>query len=340
MKPQLETKQLVLRPLTLDDFPTVHSWACNPENTRLMKWGPNTEEQTREFLGNAKPGHDFAVVLKSIKTVIGSCGIYPWQVSGTMEIGWILHKDYWKNGYGTELGGELIRYGFEDLKLRRILSECAAVNYGSRRIMERNAMRQEATYVHAFWARVDKEWIDAVGYAILAEEWEAHKETAYYNALPVDFDGFITFPELTDGLIRLVNTARKPAIPEKNYVPAYEFAVCKGSEKVGEVNLRIGYAGFGPDLSSLYYGGQIGYSIDENHRGNGYAARACRLLLPVAKAHHMTKLLITNHTGNDASRRVCEKLGLRLVRTALLPKWHDLYQEGKRFINIFEWDIT
>ena len=120
----------------------------------------------------------------------------------------------------------------------------------------------------------------------------------------------------------------------------YDFAICKDSEKIGEINLRVGYGGFGPDESSLYYGGQIGYGVDENHRGNGYAVRACRLLLPVAKAHDMTKLLITNHIGNDASRRVCEKLGLRLVRTIRLPEWHDLYKEGQRYINIFEWSIS
>ena len=140
-------------------------------------------------------------------------------------------------------------------------------------------------------------------------------------------------------MIHLVCLAKNPAIPEKKYVPAYDFAICKGSEKIGEINLRIGYGGFGPDESSLYYGGQIGYGIDEQHRGNGYAVRACRLLLPVAKAHGMTKLLITNNITNTASRRVCEKLGLRFVRTVRLPEWTDLYRDGQRFQNIFEWSV-
>jgi len=339
MKTLLETKRLILRPLAQDDFPEAHAWASHPENTRLMKWGPNTEEQTRDFLNKAKPGIDFAIVAKPARAAIGSCRLHPDLARGTGEAGWILHRDFWKKGYGTELCGELIRYGFEDLKLRRIIAECASANYGSRRVMERNAMRREAAYVRAFWARADREWIDAAGYAILAEEWETCKEIAYYNALPVEFHGFIEVPELTDGVIRLVCTAKKPAIPAKRYVPAYEFAVCHGGEKAGEINLRIGYAGFGPDSSSLYYGGQIGYGINENYRGLGYAGRACRLLLPVARAHRMTKLLITNAADNGASRRVCEKLGLKHVRTALLPEWHDLYQEGQRFQNIFEWDV-
>ena len=168
----LETERLILRPLTLDDFEAVHSWASNPENVRYMFWGPNTEEQTKEFLGITKAGKDFAVVLRESGQVIGSCGIYPDSANDKAELGWILHKDFWKQGFGVEICGELIRYGFKDLNLRRLFAPCAAVNYGSYRIMERNGMRREALHKKAFWARIDKEWVDEVVYAILAEEYE------------------------------------------------------------------------------------------------------------------------------------------------------------------------
>ena len=168
---RLETERLILRPLTTDDFDAVYAWASNPANTRYMGWGPNNEEQTQDSLKSAKAGNDFAVVLKDSGKVIGSCGIYPDSENNNGELGWILHIDYWKQGYGTELGAELIRYGFEELKLRRIFAPCAAVNYGSYRVMERNGMRREALRIKAFWARVDKEWIDGAEYAILADEY-------------------------------------------------------------------------------------------------------------------------------------------------------------------------
>ena len=167
----LETKRLILRPFADGDFEAVQSWAGNPENTRYMSFGPNTEDDTRAFLEMTKPGADFAIVLKENNKVFGSCGIYPDSDNDTATLGWILHMDYWKYGYGTELGGELIRYGFEDLKLRRIHAPCAAVNYGSCRVMERNNMRREALHIKSFWARIDKEWIDEAKYAILADEY-------------------------------------------------------------------------------------------------------------------------------------------------------------------------
>ncbi|MCL2052355.1 MAG: GNAT family N-acetyltransferase [Lachnospiraceae bacterium] len=168
-KPILETGRLTLRPFTAKDFEAVHSWAGNPVNTRYMAWGPNSEEETKAFLETTKAGRDFAVVLKESNIVIGSCGIYPDEENFAGEAGWILHKDYWKRGYGTELCGELIRYGFEDLNLKRVQAPCAAVNYGSYRIMERNGMKRIALRNKAFWARVDKEWIDEALYAIEAD---------------------------------------------------------------------------------------------------------------------------------------------------------------------------
>jgi RimJ/RimL family protein N-acetyltransferase len=37
--------------------------------------------------------------------------------------------------------------------------------------MERNGMRREALHIKSIWARVDKEWVDELKYAILSEEY-------------------------------------------------------------------------------------------------------------------------------------------------------------------------
>ncbi|MCL2814246.1 MAG: GNAT family N-acetyltransferase, partial [Oscillospiraceae bacterium] len=279
------------------------------------------------------PDYEYAVVVKETDAPIGGCGISP---SGDQaSLGWCLHRGYWKKGYCTELGGALLKFGFEDLNLRRITAFCHAENIGSYRVMEKIGMRREGLFYedHSPKKLSAEKYGDKFLYAILKDEWETQKEIAYYNALPVKFDGFAALPKLCDGLIYLVCIEKGEADPERKLVPGYKFAVCRSGEKIGGISLRIGYT------DSLYYGGQIGYDIDEKYRGNGYAGRACRLVLPVAKAHGMTKLLITNNYTNTASRRVCEKLDAKLVRVARLPEWNDLYKKGGRFQNIFEWNI-
>jgi RimJ/RimL family protein N-acetyltransferase len=306
-----------------------------------MPWGPNNENETRAFISrsiasaekNPIDDYVYAVVIKKTDTLIGGCEISP---SGDQaSLGWCLHRSYWKNGYCTELGRALLKFGFEELNLRRIIAFCHAENIGSYRVMEKIGMRREGLFFedHPPKKTSAEKYGDRLSYAILKDEWETHKEIAYYNALPVDFNGFTDLPDLSDGVIRLVCTEKKPGDAEKKLVPAYDFAVCKGSEKIGYINLRIGYA------DGLYYGGQIGYGIDEKYRGNGYAGRACRLLPPVAKAHGMEKLLVTNNVTNTASRRVCEKLGTRFIRAARLPEWTDQYKNGARLMNIYEWSV-
>jgi len=163
--------------------------------------------------------------------------------------------------------------------------------------------------------------------------WRIIQEISYYNSQPVVFNDFVDVPDLTDGEIELFCIAKRPSIPERKRVPAYDFEIrCDGS-RVGEINLRIGYT------EGLYYGGQIGYWVDEQHRGHGYAEKACRLLKPVIRAHGMKRVLITNNHTNIPSKRTCEKLGAKLIRTAPLPKEHELYNEGQRLVNIFEWKI-
>ena len=335
------TDRLILRSFSEDDFEAVHSYASSAENTTYMLFGPNSEEDTRAFIGRAIASHakdpidnySFAAELKETGRLIGACDLS--TKGDDPEVGWLLHRDYWGKGYATEMGLALLKLGFEEHGLHRIIARCDVENTASSRVMEKIGMTREG--LHREYRRTrpgsGKLYRDELVYAALRDEWDVQKEIAYYNALPCVFDGFTTVPSLSDGEIFLVCIEKHPANPEKKHVPAYNFAVCKGGEKIGSVGLRLGYT------DGLYYAGQVGYAIDEAYRGNGYAARACKLMAPIARAHGMTKLLITNNHTNTASRRVCEKLGARLVRLARLPEWSELYKNGQRYENIYEWSI-
>ncbi|MDF2821396.1 MAG: N-acetyltransferase [Clostridiales bacterium] len=178
---KLSTKRLELREFQTSDFEDVHAYGSNIDNIKYMIWGPNNEEDTRNFLeeciGWAEKSprlhYDFAITLKDSGQLIGGCGIYLNKDQTEGMLGWILHKDYWKQGYMPEVGKRLLKYGFEELNLHRLYATCNAENYGSYRVMEKIGMRKEAHFIQNRYGRVgsDNKWYDEFHYGMLSEEW-------------------------------------------------------------------------------------------------------------------------------------------------------------------------
>ena len=133
--------------------------------------------------------------------------------------------------------------------------------------------------------------------------------------------------ELVDGDLTLVLVDKVPADPAMGYVPAYDFQMRRtGSPaRIGGISLRVG------DTDHLrMYAGHIGYGVEPEFRGHHYAARACRLLLPLARLHGIKELWITCNPDNVASRRTCELAGAVFVEIVDLPEDCDMYREGER----------
>jgi RimJ/RimL family protein N-acetyltransferase len=173
----LETERLILREFMPDDWEAVQRYACDPEVTRFMPWGPNTEDQTREFVrrvidsAQANPRVEFglAVALKTDGQLIGACHAGITHEHMQACIGYVYHKDWWGQGYATEAARALVRFGFEQLGLHRIYASCDAENIGSARVLEKAGMRQEGRFLQAVWTR--GQWRDQLRYAILEQEW-------------------------------------------------------------------------------------------------------------------------------------------------------------------------
>lgn len=144
---------------------------------------------------------------------------------------------------------------------------------------------------------------------------------------------FKDFDYLTDGEIDLKIEEKAPANEEKGYVPAYKYRITLHGEdqSIGSIDIRIGYN------ENLYYGGHIGYRIEENHRGNYYATKACKMVKSIAVSHDMDKIIVTCNPNNLPSRKTCEKAGLVLKEIVDLPPHNDLYKGGERQVCIYEW---
>ena len=140
--------------------------------------------------------------------------------------------------------------------------------------------------------------------------------------------------DLRDGEILLQLERTCEAQPEKNWVPAYYFAIClPDGTKIGYCDLRIGHN------DRLYIGGNIGYGIDEDRRGHHYAAKACELLFRLARKHDLGYVIITCDPENAASARTCELAGGVYLETVKVPEDHNMYEEGHRQVKVYRFEL-
>lgn len=166
------------------------------------------------------------------------------------------------------------------------------------------------------------------------EDYQLNRIPLERTKVPFIADGELPFYEsddLTDGEIFLKVEDLTPANPEKEWLPAYHYGIClTDGTRVGGCDLRLGHN------EKTYYGGNIGYNVDEPYRGHHYAAKAVRLLKKQARKHGMDFVIITCNEHNAASARSCELAGCKYIETVDLPEYNDMYQEGQRRVMIWQ----
>jgi predicted acetyltransferase len=138
--------------------------------------------------------------------------------------------------------------------------------------------------------------------------------------------------KLIDGDFELVLVETRPADVRRGRSPYYTFEMRKrlGKAKIGTIRLRI------DSTHALCLPGHLGFDVKTRYRGRRYAARSCRLLLSLARAHRLTSVWITCDPKNNASRRTCELAGARYIETVRIPRNHEMYAKDARFLRRYK----
>jgi RimJ/RimL family protein N-acetyltransferase len=178
----VRTKRLSVRPSGEADVDATWRYRHLDEVGRWITSAPTSPEEYRALFMR---GLDTTLVFELDGTVIGDLMLAvenAWAQSEIAarargvqaELGWVLDPTYAGQGYATEAVAALIRICFEDLALRRVTASCFADNVASWRLMERLGMRRE---VHTLRESLHRsgEWLDGMGYALLADEWRAQQ---------------------------------------------------------------------------------------------------------------------------------------------------------------------
>jgi RimJ/RimL family protein N-acetyltransferase len=173
----LETERLLLREFVEADFATTHNYGSDPEVTRFLIWGPNSDDQTRDYLQRIiaqqreepRQGYVLAIVLKNGGLHIGACGMRINSLSHReAEIGYVLGRDNWGRGYATEATKAIVKFGFEQLQLHRIMATAALGNTASQKVLLKTGMKREGTLREHLFVR--GAWRDSAMFSVLEQE--------------------------------------------------------------------------------------------------------------------------------------------------------------------------
>ena len=64
------------------------------------------------------------------------------------------------------------------------------------------------------------------------------------------------------------------------------------------------------------------------------------MLLPFARAHGLKSVWLTVDPKNTASQRTCGIAGARYIDTIRIPKDHEMYKRGGRYLRRYRIDLT
>lgn len=172
-------ERLTLRPVREDDWETIYEWARLEETSRYQAWGPNSEEDTREFVSLAvqdaqrEPQSRFVMVaVTDDDTIRGQAEVNVvsrrWRCA---DIGYAVHHAFRRRGYGTRIAGLSVDFAFRELEMHRVQATCDPRNVGSGKVLQRIGMVREGTLRHMM--ELTDGWRDSDLYSVLEHEWSA-----------------------------------------------------------------------------------------------------------------------------------------------------------------------
>ena len=186
----LETERLVLRRFTPDDVDNLVELDGDPQVMHFITGGRTTPREEIEndllpwFLHYYEGGDRYgfwAAIEKSTGTFLGWFHFRPGdgRPSDEPELGYRLRRSAWGRGYATEGSRALIRKGFTELGMRRVVAYTMVVNTASRRVMEKSGLTLVRTFHQEWPDRIPGDERGDVEYALTRADWERQEATGH-----------------------------------------------------------------------------------------------------------------------------------------------------------------
>lgn len=141
----LETERLTLREVSTDDADFILRLLNEPSFLRFIgdKGVRNLQDARQYILNGPIASYNqngfglYLVVLKSMNTSIGMCGLIKRETLADVDIGFAFLPEFWNKGYALESATAVFSYGKNVLKLPRIVAITNKDNVTSGKLLER-----------------------------------------------------------------------------------------------------------------------------------------------------------------------------------------------------------
>jgi len=184
----VETQRLVLRRFTMADVDNLVSLDADPAVMHFITGGRPTPRDEIEnevlpaFLAYYErfDGYGFwAATEKPAGEFLGWFHFRPREGArlGEAELGYRLRKSAWGKGYATEGSRALIRKGFTEFEVQRVVAEAMAVNLASRRVMEKSGLTLVRSFHQPWPYPIEGDELGDVEYALDKADWEQQDRT-------------------------------------------------------------------------------------------------------------------------------------------------------------------
>jgi RimJ/RimL family protein N-acetyltransferase len=162
----------------LNECDAAHFFLLNSDPEVLQYTGDkafDSLEESAGFLRNYRQYELFgcgrwAVISKVDDAFLGWCGLRFAPESMEYDLGFRFFKKYWNQGFASETGTAVLKYGFDTFPLDTIIGRVAKANKGSIRVLEKIGFKYaQSTFLHGE---------EALLYTFSREEWNKRTGTA------------------------------------------------------------------------------------------------------------------------------------------------------------------
>jgi ribosomal-protein-alanine N-acetyltransferase len=363
-RPIITTDRLQLRPFTLADAANVQQLAGDERVGRQIPHIPHPypDGVADDWIGAheqlAEDGKEFiwAITASGSGDLMGAISLNRAGGPHCAEMGYWIGVPFWGQGYMTEAVRALVDWAFSNTPMVRIQSHHSIVNPTSGRVMQKIGMQRECVMPKRLL--LDGEPTDVVHYSVLKENWppQASPEDSHslcLEQLPCSTSRLLLRPITLDDVDAMHHLFRSPGVfdglasiprdPDLAFTRERVRSMCDRISEQTRLSLLaclgesegkvIGEISVG--LNWRHRKGGLGYLLDADYRGQGYASE----MLQAMAAHAfgpmgLHRLYAATYPENEPSGMLLARHGFTQEGTS-----RGAYCKEGQYLDGLEWSL-